>query len=137
MRLVFINPFGGRPANTVEESRVPTPRRVPLLRPKEMMQFNPRVDAFLKQFQETPKDRLRQINAEALARKVEAINRFLEESVQYKTLEFRIHEESGRQMVFIVDRETGSVQKQIPSQQVLTLSAQLKAVTGLLMDTQG
>ncbi len=54
--------------------------------------------------------------------------RSLNESVQniQRGIEFSIDEESGRSVVKVVDRETGEVIRQLPSEDALAVSRQIK-----------
>ena len=54
--------------------------------------------------------------------------RSLNESVQniQRGIEFSIDEESGRSVVKVVDRETGEVIRQLPSEDALAVSQQIK-----------
>lgn len=54
--------------------------------------------------------------------------RSLNESVQniQRGIEFSIDEESGRSVVKVVDRETGDVIRQLPSEDALAVSRQIK-----------
>lgn len=47
---------------------------------------------------------------------------------------YRIHEESGRVQVQVIDRSSGEVLDEIPPEQLLNLVAELKRVVGLLFD---
>lgn len=56
-------------------------------------------------------------------------------------LQFRVHEESGRIQVKVIDSQSGDVIKEIPSEQMLELSASIKEMlekfdkmVGLLVD---
>jgi flagellar protein FlaG len=49
-------------------------------------------------------------------------------------LEFSMHEESGRTMIKVVEKDTGDLIKQIPPEEVLELIARMGDVLGILFD---
>ena len=49
-------------------------------------------------------------------------------------LEFSMHEESGRTMIKVVEKDTGDLIKQIPPEEVLNLVARMGDVLGILFD---
>jgi len=49
-----------------------------------------------------------------------------------RTLQFAIHEDSGRMVVQIKDEKTGQVVRQIPSEEALELAKRLDELSGLL-----
>jgi len=49
-------------------------------------------------------------------------------------LEFSMHEESGRTMIKVVEKDTGALIKQIPPEEVLELIARMGDVLGILFD---
>ena len=51
-------------------------------------------------------------------------------------LRFRLHEESERYMVQVVDIEKNEVIKEIPPEKLLNLVAQIQNLIGLLLDTE-
>lgn len=53
-----------------------------------------------------------------------------------KSLQFNVHEESGRDVIQVVDRKSGDLIKQYPSEEVLDLVAKLSQATGSLIDEQ-
>ena len=52
-------------------------------------------------------------------------------------MNFSVHKASGRVMVTISDEKTGDVIREIPSEEVLKLSARLDEMVGLLFDQKG
>jgi flagellar protein FlaG len=52
-------------------------------------------------------------------------------------MDFSVHKASGRVMVTISDEKTGDVIREIPSAEVLKLSARLDEMVGLLFDQKG
>lgn len=51
-------------------------------------------------------------------------------------LRFKVHEESDRMMVQIIDTEKNEVLKEIPPEKVLNLAAQIQNMIGVLLDTK-
>ena len=51
-------------------------------------------------------------------------------------LEFLVDEDSGRDVIKVIDRETGDLVKQFPSEDVLALVAKLSEATGNLVDAK-
>ena len=56
--------------------------------------------------------------------------------VRQRALEFSIDEGSGRTVIKVIDKETEAVMRQIPSEEVLELSARLRRGDGLLVNVQ-
>ena len=56
--------------------------------------------------------------------------------VRQRALEFSIDEGSGRTVIKVIDKETEAVIRQIPSEEVLELSARLRRGDGLLVNVQ-
>ena len=57
-------------------------------------------------------------------------------SMMRKGLEFKVDENSGQAVVTVLDRDTGDVIRQMPSEEALALAEKLSEVTGLLMKTE-
>ncbi len=72
-----------------------------------------------------PPDRARAVAEEARDRLAAAFDR---------QLRFRVHEETGRVMVQVIDRESGEVVDEIPPEELLDLAAELARVAGLILD---
>ncbi|MCG9697160.1 flagellar protein FlaG [Shewanella sp. Isolate11] len=53
-----------------------------------------------------------------------------------KGLAFKVDEESGEQVVKVIDVLTGDLIRQIPNEEALEIAKKLNEVTGLLMKTQ-
>jgi flagellar protein FlaG len=49
-------------------------------------------------------------------------------------LEFSVHKKTGETVVKVVDRDTGKLIRQIPSQEMLDLADKLEAMMGILFD---
>jgi len=65
-----------------------------------------------------------QVTRDRLEEAVEISNRAME--IASFSLQFRIHEESGRVQVKVVDRETEEVLREIPPEYMLKISASIK-----------
>lgn len=57
-------------------------------------------------------------------------------SVMRKGLAFKIDEDSGTNIVSVMDVDSGDVIRQIPNEEALELAQKLSEVTGLLMKTE-
>ncbi|MCU8000003.1 flagellar protein FlaG [Shewanella oncorhynchi] len=57
-------------------------------------------------------------------------------SMMRKGLAFKVDENSGQAVVTVLDRDTGDVIRQMPSEEALALAEKLSEVTGLLMKTE-
>lgn len=57
-------------------------------------------------------------------------------SMMRKGLAFKVDENSGLAVVTVLDRDTGDVIRQMPSEEALKLAEKLSEVTGLLMKTE-
>ncbi|MFP8843669.1 flagellar protein FlaG [Shewanella baltica] len=57
-------------------------------------------------------------------------------SMMRKGLAFKVDENSGQAVVTVLDRDTGDVIRQMPSEEALNLAEKLSEVTGLLMKTE-
>ncbi|SUI75711.1 flagellar protein FlaG [Shewanella morhuae] len=57
-------------------------------------------------------------------------------SMMRKGLAFKVDEHSGQAVVSVLDRDTGDVIRQMPSEEALALAEKLSEVTGLLMKTE-
>jgi len=53
-----------------------------------------------------------------------------------RRLDFRIHEETHRVVVKVIDTETDKVIKEIPPEQILELAARIQEMIGLLVDEE-
>lgn len=52
------------------------------------------------------------------------------------SLRFKIHDESDRLMVQVIDKETDELIREIPPERLLRLAAQIQEMIGLLLDTR-
>lgn len=69
---------------------------------------------------------------EELTRVTERLNKVVD--ALDVAVRFEIHDETGRIVVKVVDRETGDVVRQIPPEQMLKISAEMEKLVGLLVD---
>ncbi|WP_105190536.1 flagellar protein FlaG [Pseudoalteromonas sp. T1lg48] len=53
-----------------------------------------------------------------------------------KSLEFYVHEESGRDVIQVIDKNSGELVKQYPSQEVLDVVGRLAQAPGIFIDSQ-
>lgn len=53
-----------------------------------------------------------------------------------RDLQFSVHEESGRDMVSIIDRQSQEVIRQIPSEEMLDIVARISEASGLFVQTE-
>jgi len=53
-----------------------------------------------------------------------------------RSLEFLVDKDSGRDVIKVLDKGTGELLKQYPSEEVLTMISKLSDVTGNLIDTK-
>lgn len=57
-------------------------------------------------------------------------------SMMRKGLAFKVDEKSGQAVVTVLDKDTGDIIRQMPSEEALALAEKLSEVTGLLMKTE-
>lgn len=53
-----------------------------------------------------------------------------------RSLEFLVDKDSGRDVIKVLDKSTGDLVKQYPSEEVLSIIAKLSNATGTLIDTE-
>jgi flagellar protein FlaG len=75
------------------------------------------------------------IDKEKLEKAVEETNRIVFPSED--KFEFKIHEGTGRLMVKLVNRETDEIIREIPSEKILDLIANIWEMVGILVDERG
>lgn len=68
----------------------------------------------------------------ALGEKVEQLNKTAE--IFDKRLHFKIHEETERIMVQVIETESGEVLTEVPPEKILDMVARLEEMIGLLID---
>jgi len=71
------------------------------------------------------------IDAESLESAVQEIAADVQN--RQRSLQFSVDESSGRTIITVIDRETSEVIRQIPSEEVLTLAAQMRRGGGSLL----
>lgn len=57
-------------------------------------------------------------------------------SVMRKGLAFHVDENSGKAVVTVMDKDTGDVIRQMPSEEALALAEKMSEITGILMKTE-
>ncbi|CAG7633907.1 hypothetical protein PAESOLCIP111_03512 [Paenibacillus solanacearum] len=72
------------------------------------------------------------IGEEQLIKMIERANKALEG--KSTSFEFSIHEKTKSIMVKVLDKETGSVLREIPSEKILDMVAKMCEMTGLILD---
>ncbi|AVT48905.1 flagellar protein FlaG [Shewanella baltica] len=75
-----------------------------------------------------------QVDAEALQKAVKEIAASM--NLMQKGLAFNIDEDSGVQVVKVIDEQTGDLIRQIPNEEALDIAKKLSEVAGLLMKTE-
>ncbi len=85
-------------------------------------------DKAQEQQKQTPKSNIPAALLKALNDDMEAIHRV--------ALQFSVHEETGRTVVRVVDKDTGELIRQIPPQELLELADKLGDMMGILFDKQ-
>lgn len=71
------------------------------------------------------------VRGEQLQDAVKTVNRFIEPAAG--NLEFQIDAQSGRTVMKLVDKETGSVLRQMPSEEMLAIARALDRLSGLVI----
>lgn len=56
------------------------------------------------------------------------------DKIQHNSLEFTVHEKTGRTVIKVVDTNTKEVIKQLPPEDLLDLAAKLEEMSGVLFD---
>ena len=74
------------------------------------------------------------VDAEALQQAVKEIAASM--NLMQKGLAFNIDEDSGVQVVKVIDEQTGDLIRQIPNEEALEIAKKLSEVAGLLMKTE-
>jgi flagellar protein FlaG len=64
---------------------------------------------------------------------VNEVNDFLA-TANNVSLEFQVHEGTGRTVIHILDKETGEVIRAIPSEKLLEMAAKIEEMSGILFD---
>jgi flagellar protein FlaG len=74
------------------------------------------------------------VDSEELHKAVDDISKSM--NVMQKGLAFKVDEESGIQVVKVIDVKTGDLIRQIPNEEALNIAQKLNEVAGLLMKTE-
>lgn len=74
------------------------------------------------------------ITPEQLEKVAQQLQEFMGE--MNRSLEFLVDKDSGRDVIKVLDKSTGDLVKQYPSEEVLTLISKLSNATGNLIDTE-
>jgi len=70
----------------------------------------------------------KKVDLEELQIAVDKINKFVQ--ITHKDLSFSVHEESGRDVVSILDTKSREILKQYPSEEILKLAVELGELSG-------
>lgn len=73
-----------------------------------------------------------ELSPEKLEKVVQQLQEFMGE--MNRSLQFKVDEDSGRNVIKVIDKETGDLVKQYPSEEVLGIVAKLAEATGVLVD---
>lgn len=74
----------------------------------------------------------KQLEREQLEKVAQQLQEFMGE--MNRTLQFQVDEDSGRDVIKILDKTSGDVIKQYPSEEVLSLVSKLSESAGILID---
>ncbi len=125
-------------------SRMPTDNfKLPELRyrqlynPEAGLEANGRMQAVLHQFSPVNLDQVHADMDEILMRSVDAVNRYLQDTLRYQGIRFSVDTASGRTVAVVRDMDTGQVLRQIPSESMLVLAARVRELSGVLVDVTG
>jgi flagellar protein FlaG len=78
------------------------------------------------------KDALRQLTKDDVEKGIEDMNRAL--SMLNRSLKFTVHEETGKLMVQVIEKESNKVITEIPPQILLDIEARIEKFIGILFD---
>lgn len=73
-----------------------------------------------------------ELSPEKLEKVVQQLQEFMGE--MNRSLQFKVDEDSGRNVIKVIDKESGDLVKQYPSEEVLGIVAKLAEATGVLVD---
>ena len=73
-----------------------------------------------------------ELSSEKLEKVVQQLQDFMGE--MNRSLQFKVDEDSGRNVIKVIDKESGDLVKQYPSEEVLGIVAKLAEATGVLVD---
>lgn len=72
------------------------------------------------------------LEREQLKKMAQQLQEFMGE--MNRSLQFQVDEDSGRDVIKVLDKDTGDIIKQYPSEEVLNLVSKLSETAGLLID---
>ena len=72
------------------------------------------------------------LGREQLEKMAQQLQEFMGE--MNRSLQFQVDEDSGRDVIKVLDKDTGDIIKQYPSEEVLNLVSKLSETAGLLID---
>ena len=72
------------------------------------------------------------LEREQLEKMAQQLQEFMGE--MNRSLQFQVDEDSGRDVIKVLDKDTGDIIKQYPSEEVLNLVSKLSETAGLLID---
>jgi flagellar protein FlaG len=78
------------------------------------------------------KGALRQLTKDDVEKGIEDMNRAL--SMMNRSLKFTVHEETGKLMVQVIDKESNKIITEIPPQILLDIEARIERFIGILFD---
>ena len=73
-----------------------------------------------------------ELSPDKLEKVVQQLQDFMGE--MNRSLQFKVDEDSGRNVIKVIDKESGDLVKQYPSEEVLGIVAKLAEATGVLVD---
>ena len=87
---------------------------------------------YAQQGTETNSSQNQQLEREQLEKVAQQLQEFMGE--MSRSLQFQVDEDSGRDVIKILDKTSGNVIKQYPSEEVLSLVSKLSESAGILID---
>ena len=87
---------------------------------------------YTQQSSESNSPKNQQLEREQLEKVAQQLQEFMGE--MNRTLQFQVDEDSGRDVIKILDKTSGDVIKQYPSEEVLSLVSKLSESAGILID---
>ena len=123
------------PAKTGIGGKLKPLKTQPLFNPKIVR--NPTLKKQLAIFNPTNPKIIRENFVKKLSASIDSINRHLQSIQQFKGIAFELNEDANRSFAIVRDKKTGEVLKQIPSEGVLQIAANLRDASGLLVETEG
>lgn len=87
---------------------------------------------YAQQGTETNSSQNQQLEREQLEKVAQQLQEFMGE--MSRSLQFQVDEDSGRDVIKILDKSSGDVIKQYPSEEVLSLVSKLSESAGILID---